>query len=86
MPENLLQLSDKLRLIAGLDPLTKRDLAVNPPADTETFVHIGISATNLDGPVRSWINNSFRVPRHKAVLTPGAIKPSLNWADFLRLV
>jgi hypothetical protein len=86
MPKDLAGLSDALRLIAGLDPLTKRNLAVDPPAAAETFVHIGISATNLDGPVRSWINNSFRIPRRKPVLIQGAIKPSMTWADFLKLV
>lgn len=77
------QLSDEDLVRAGLDPLTRRDLIAHPPQPAETMQQIGISDTNLDGPVRSWINGRFRKPRGKAVLTRGAIKGSTTWAQLL---
>lgn len=79
-------LSDEELLCAGLDPLTRRDLIKQRPDGSETMQQIGISETNLDGPVRSWINARFRKPRDKPVLTRGAIKGSTTWAQLLALL
>lgn len=73
-------LAGELRLIAGLDPLTKRDLVQLPPRNAETMQQVGISKTNLDGPVRSWINASFREPNNlKPPLKSGSITPATRW-------
>ncbi len=79
-------LTEEQRLIAGLDPFTVRDLARNPPGAAENMQRIGISATNLDTFVRGFINRTFRRPRNKPVLVPGAIKMTATWADLLKLL
>lgn len=79
-------LTDEQRLVAGLDPLTFRDLATNPPASSETMQQIGISKTNLDTVVRSFVNRSFRQPSGKPQLAPGSIKTSTTWTQLLGLL
>lgn len=86
MPAFLSELTDEQLLIAGLDPLTKRDLIASPPAAGETMQKVGISKTRLDGPVRSWLNARFRRPRKLPALTRGAIKVSTKWSQLLDLV
>ena len=82
----LLELTDSELVRAALDPLTRRDLIASPPRDAESMQQIGISATNLDGPVRSWINGRFRGPRNLRVLTRGAIKPETTWSKLLKFL
>jgi len=79
----LVALNDEHRLIAGLDPLTFRDLVTNPPAGSETMQQIGISKTNLDTVVRGFVNQAFRQPTGKSMLPPGAITPSTTWTQLL---
>jgi hypothetical protein len=79
-------LTDEQRLIAGLDPLTSRDLASNPPGPAETMQQIGISKTNLDIVVRSFINRSFRTPRGESSLVPGSIKSTTTWTQLLGML
>lgn len=86
MAISLLSLSNEQLLIAGLDALTARDLISQPPAAVETMQHIGISKTNLDGPVRSWVNKRFRANSGKQPLRRGAIKPSTRWAQLLTML
>src|SRR5262245_48054363 len=81
----LASLNDEQRLIAGLDPLTHRKLAENPPAPSETMQDIGISATNLDTVVRSWINRAFRAPRGLPPLISGDIKSGTKWSKLLEM-
>lgn len=79
-------LSDEELLRVALDPLTRRDLIGQAPTDQETMQQIGISATNLDGPVRSWINGRFRKPRSLTVLTRGKIKSDMTWSKLVKLL
>jgi hypothetical protein len=76
LTKTLEALSDEIKLIAGLDPMTYRNLTDNPPGKNETMAHIGIGPTNLDTVVRSWINRDFRKPRGKTQLATGTIKSS----------
>jgi hypothetical protein len=78
-------LTDEEVLIAGLDPLTYRKLKENPPAASETMGDIGISPTNLDTVVRSWVNRDFRIPRKHDPLPSGAIKSNTKWSKLLEL-
>lgn len=82
----LQQLSNEERLRAGLDPLTARDLIIQAPQPTETMQAIGISKTNLDLPVRRWINRSFREPNGWPPLKKGALKPATTWSELLKKV
>lgn len=86
MAIKLSQLSDEQILILALDPLTRRDLINLPPAQSETMQHVGVSKTNLDGPVRRWINERFRKPRGKKQLTRGAISPGTKWSQLLGML
>lgn len=79
-------LSDEQILAIALDPLTRRDLIDAPPGDGETMQQIGISATNLDGPVRSWINKRFRQPRDLSLLTRGKIKSDTTWSKLVKVL
>lgn len=83
--ETFADLTDEELLIAGLDPLTHRELKKSPPGSHETMADIGISPTNLDTVVRTWINREFREPRGKPPLASGAIKSSTKWPKFLDL-
>jgi len=79
----LTALSTEQRLIAGLDPLTSRNLITMPPGASETMQQIGISKTNLDTVVRGFVNRSFRQPTGKPLLPPGAIVSSTTWTQLL---
>jgi hypothetical protein len=78
--------SDIKRLIAGMDVLTARNLALNPPADTETMQQWGIGPVNLDQPMRKWINRKFRAPAEKAYISPGKVKSSTKFSDLKKMV
>ncbi len=86
MAIKLSQLSDEQILTLALDPLTRRDLINLPPAQTETMQQVGVSKTNLDGPVRSWVNERFRKPRGKKQLKRGAISPATKWSQLLGML
>jgi hypothetical protein len=66
-----------------MDPLTFRDLAANPPADSETMQQIGIGKTQLDTVVRGFINRSFRQARGEPLLAPGTIGPGTTWRQLI---
>lgn len=83
---SLMALTNSEFVRAALDPLTRRDLIARPPRDAENMQQIGISATNLDGPVRSWINGRFRRPNNLWLLTRGAIKADTTWSNLLKLL
>lgn len=82
----LFTLTDEELVRAALDPLTRRDLIEQPPAVGETMQQLGVSATNLDGPVRSWINGRFRGPRGLSLLTRGKIKSETKWSQLVQLL
>lgn len=82
----LQQLSNEEKLRAGLDPLTARDLIAQAPQAHETMQAIGISKTNLDLPVRRWINRSFRAPNDWVPLKKGALKPATKWSELVAKV
>ena len=79
-------LTDEELVRAALDPLTRRNLIEQPPAAAETMQQVGVSATNLDGPVRSWVNGRFRGPRGLSLLTRGTIKSETKWSQLLELL
>ena len=83
---SLAALSNEDRLRAGLDPLTRRDLVVDPPRANETMQQVGVSSTNLDGPVRSWINRAFREPKGLTLLTRGAITTATIWQALVAMM
>lgn len=76
-------LTDVEALTAGIDIMTDRDLKATPPADAETMQQLGISKTNLDLPVRRWINRRFRKPAGKAVFPKGTFKTSTTWKQLV---
>ena len=86
MSQPLSQLTDEERLTAGLDPLTRRNLILLPPQDQEVMQQVGISKTNLDGPVRVWINDSFRQPKKMPKLPRGSIKPTTTWKQLVSML
>jgi hypothetical protein len=80
-------LTDEEALITGLAVFVKaRDLHKNPPKDGETLQALGISATNLDVPVRAWINAKFRKPRGWPLFARGDLTTDTTWSDFKKKV
>ncbi|WP_372782890.1 hypothetical protein [Phenylobacterium sp.] len=82
MPK-LPDLTDEHVLIAGVAVFVKgRDLHANPPRDNETLGAIGVSPSNLDFPIRTWINAKFRKPNGLPFLVSGDLKTTMTWARF----
>jgi hypothetical protein len=80
-------LTDEEALITGLAVFAKaRDLHKNPPKDGETLQALGISSTNLDVPVRAWINAKFRKPRGWPLFAKGDLTTDMTWSDFKKKV
>lgn len=79
----LKKLTDKEALTAGIDTMTDRDLKTSPPADDETMQQLGLSKTNLDLPIRRWINRRFRSPKSKAVFVKGTFKTTTTWKQLV---
>ncbi|MBI1196930.1 MAG: hypothetical protein GC203_03630 [Phenylobacterium sp.] len=85
--KNLKALTDEEALVAGLDVFAKsRDLQKNPPKDGETLQELGIGPSNLDGPVRAWINAKFRRPRDWPLFVSGDLTVDMKWSDFRKKV
>lgn len=68
-------ISRRAQLIIWLQGFTKRNLAQDPPQDSDGLVvNIGVGASNLDRFIRPWVNERFRVPDGKDRLVSGALK------------
>jgi hypothetical protein len=81
----LADLSDEDALVAGVAVFVRgRDLHTDPPKDNETLAAIGISPSNLDIPIRLWINAKFRKSKTPPLplLVSGDLKTTMTWADF----
>ncbi len=76
-------LSESEALLAGIDTITNRDLKVVPPQNAETMQELGISKTNLDLPIRRWINRRFREPVGKSIFPKGTFKTSTTWKQLI---
>lgn len=85
--KNLKALTDAEALVAGLGVFARsRDLQKFPPKPDETLAQLGIGPSNLDGPVRAWINAKFRRPRGWPLFASGDLTVDLTWSDLKKKV
>jgi len=59
-----------------------RDLREHPPGPDETLARIGVGANSLDFAIRDWINDRFRAPP-KRKLVSGDLELAMTWAEFV---
>lgn len=76
-------LTDEEVLVAGVAVFVHaRDLRQDPPGADETLAQIGVGANSLDFAIRDWVNDRFRAPP-KRKLVSGDLELSMTWAEFV---
>jgi hypothetical protein len=85
--QGLKALSAEEALVSGLAVFAKaRDLHKLPPKPGETLQQLGIGPSNLDAPIRAWINAKFRAPNGWPLFASGDLKVDMKWSDFTKKV
>lgn len=79
-------MGSEAKLLVKLQKYTRRDLIKRPPLATDTMQHIGVSSTNLDLPIRRWINSDIRVPAGLRALVRNEIKSSTTWPNLVKML
>ncbi|MEJ2816647.1 MULTISPECIES: hypothetical protein [unclassified Caulobacter] len=75
--------TDEEVLVVGVALFVRaRDLREDPPGPDETLAQIGVGANSLDLAIRDWINDRFRAPPKRKLMS-GDLEPSMTWAAFV---